>query len=58
MHFVRNGCQLPDWLPYTAETPNVRLLHLKDQMVKGPDQDRYAAWAGRDVGPGLTTTLG
>ncbi|MGP3791512.1 carboxylesterase/lipase family protein [Pseudomonas sp. B392_1p] len=58
IHFVRNGCALPDWLPYAADTPNVRRFNLTDEMVSGPDHERYAAWAGRDVGPGLTTTLG
>lgn len=58
IHFVRNGRPLSDWPAYTAETPNVRLLNLTDQIAVGPDPDRYAAWAGRDVGPGFTKIFG
>lgn len=57
IHFVQNGCPLPDWLPYTADKPNVRLFNLTDEIVSGPDHERYTAWAGCDVGPGFKTAL-
>ena len=53
-HFTRHGRPESDWPAYTAQTRQVRLFNLEDQMVGDPDAERFRAWGGRDVGPGLS----
>lgn len=58
VNFVRWGCPLPDWPGYTREAQHVRIFDLAEAVVSKPEPDRYAAWAGRDVGPGLAGSVG
>lgn len=52
-HFVRHGEPGDGWSAYTAQDRKVRIYDLADRMVDNPDAERFAAWAGRDVEPGL-----
>ena len=52
-HFVRHGTPGKDWPAYTPEHRMVRLYNLEDGLAENPDAERFAAWAGRDVSPGV-----
>lgn len=52
-HFVWHGEPGDGWSAYTAQDRKVRIYDLADRMVDNPDAERFAAWAGRDVEPGL-----
>ena len=54
-HFVRHGAAEPDWPAYTVDRPAVKIFDLTDRVDIDPDGDRWRAWAGADVGAGLTT---
>ena len=53
-HFTRHGRPQPDWPAYSHDARDVRLFNLKDSNAANPDADRFAAWDGQDVRPGLT----
>ncbi|NML05758.1 carboxylesterase family protein [Sphingomonas sp. G-3-2-10] len=52
--FVRDGSPGPVWPAYRAGERSVMIFNLEDRIEADPDADRFAAWAGRDAGPGLT----
>jgi para-nitrobenzyl esterase len=52
-HFVRHGRPLADWPAYAADDRKVRIYGLSDSLVADPEAERFAAWAGRDVSPGV-----
>lgn len=52
-HFVRHGEPGDDWPAYTKQGRKVRIYDLADRTVDNPDPERFAAWAGRDIAPGL-----
>lgn len=52
-HFTNHGRPQADWPAYTPQSRQVRILDLKDRIEADPDPERTAAWAGKDVGPGL-----
>ncbi|MDG2515558.1 carboxylesterase family protein [Sphingobium yanoikuyae] len=54
-HFVRHGAPEPDWPAYHVDRPAVKIFDLADRVAVDPDGDRWRAWAGADVGAGLTT---
>ena len=55
-HFTRHGRPEPDWPAYTPQTRQVRLFGLEDRVVGDPDAERFRAWGGQDVGPGMSAT--
>ncbi|CAN7339571.1 carboxylesterase family protein [Phenylobacterium sp. LjRoot219] len=52
-HFTRHGRPQTDWPAYTADARQVRIFDLDDRILADPEPHRFAAWAGKDVGPGL-----
>lgn len=56
-HFVRHGAAGPDWPAYTPEQRRVRIYNLADSLADDPEANRVAAWAGRDVSPGVARDL-
>lgn len=52
-HFVHNSAAPEDWPDYTRETRKVRIYNLIDRLDEDPESARVAAWAGRDVSPGV-----
>ncbi len=51
--FARDHAPGDDWPAYRPEAPAVRLYNLADRLVDNPEGHRFAAWAGRDVTPGV-----
>lgn len=52
-HFVREGAAPSDWPRYEAETRRVKVYDREDRIETAPEAARVAAWAGRDVSPGV-----
>lgn len=52
-HFVKHGDPGDGWPRYEAAGRKVRIYNFEDRIEPDPDAQRYAAWAGRDVQPGL-----
>lgn len=52
-HFVREGAAPADWPRYDAATRQVKVYNREDRIEAGPEAARVAAWAGRDVSPGV-----
>lgn len=52
-HFVRDGTAPADWPRYESETRRVKVYDRVDWIEVGPEAARVAAWAGRDVSPGV-----
>lgn len=52
-HFVREGAAPADWPRYERETRRVKIYDRADDIADHPEPVRVAAWAGRDVSPGL-----
>lgn len=52
-HFVREGAAPADWPRYESETRKVKVYDLADRIEDDPEAERVAAWAGRDVSPGV-----
>jgi para-nitrobenzyl esterase len=53
-HFVRHGTPAAGWPAYRPEERPVMIFDLDDRVEANPDAERFAAWAGRDAGPGIT----
>lgn len=51
--FVRDHAPGGEWQPYTPHTRQVKLYALVDRFEDNPEAERFAAWAGSDVSPGL-----
>ena len=51
--FVRTGAPGADWPRYSPDARPVKVFDLADRVVPDLEGERFAAWAGRDVGPGL-----
>lgn len=51
--FVREGAPGADWPSYSAQGRKVRIYDLADSLADDPEVERVAAWAGRDVSPGV-----
>ena len=51
--FVRTGAPGADWPRYAPDARPVMVFDLADRVVSDLEGERFAAWAGRDVGPGL-----
>jgi para-nitrobenzyl esterase len=52
-HFVRHGTPGADWPAYEPTGRKVRVYDLADRLVDNPDAERFHAWGGRDVTPGV-----
>lgn len=52
-HFVRHGTPAADWEAYATPSRKVRIYNLADSFAANPDAERFAAWEGRDVSPGV-----
>lgn len=52
-HFIRTGQAGPDWPAYLPHEKQVKVFSLDDRLETDPQAERFAAWAGNDVGPGL-----
>lgn len=52
-HFVREGAAPADWPRYDAATRRVKVYDRDDRIEDHPEAARVAAWAGRDVSPGV-----
>lgn len=52
-HFVREGAAPADWPRYGAATRRVKVYNREDRIEMAPEAARVAAWAGRDVSPGV-----
>jgi para-nitrobenzyl esterase len=52
-HFVRHGTPGPGWPAYSPEARPVMIFDLDDRIEANPHAERFTAWAGRDVGPGI-----
>ena len=52
-HFVRHHTPGEDWPAYEPGTAKVRIYNLADRVEDNPEAERFAAWAGRDVTPGV-----
>jgi para-nitrobenzyl esterase len=52
-HFVRHGSPGADWPAYRAVTRTTRIYDLADRLENDPEAERFAAWGGRDVTPGV-----
>jgi para-nitrobenzyl esterase len=53
-HFVRTGKAGADWPAYRPSDAHVKIFNLEDRIESDPEAIRFAAWAGKDVGPGLS----
>lgn len=51
--FARHHSPGEGWPAYRPDAPMVRLYNLADRLVEDPEGQRFAAWAGRDVTPGV-----
>jgi len=51
--FVRTGALGADWPAYTPQTRKVQVYNLRDELADNPEAERFTAWAGRDVSPGV-----
>lgn len=51
--FVKTGTPGADWPAYDAQDRRVRIYDYADRIEANPEAERYAAWAGADVQPGL-----
>lgn len=49
--FVRDHAL--DWPAYAAQTRTVKIYDLADRFEDDPEAARFAAWAGKDVSPGV-----
>jgi para-nitrobenzyl esterase len=52
-HFVRHGAPGADWPAYEPGKRTVRIYDLADRLEDNPEAERFDAWGGRDVTPGL-----
>lgn len=52
-HFVRHHTPPTTWPAYSAEQRSVHVYNLADRVEENPEVERFTAWAGRDVSPGL-----
>ncbi len=52
-HFVRTGTTGPGWPAYRHDDKQVKIFNLDDDIEADPQAARFAAWAGRDAGPGM-----
>ncbi len=52
--FVNHGRPGPEWPAFTPEHRSTMIFGLESTVEDDPDGDRRTAWAGRDVGPGIT----
>lgn len=52
-HFAHHHAPGDDWPRYTPEVRAVRIYGLDDALVRDPEGERFAAWAGCDVTPGV-----
>lgn len=52
-NFVKTGNPGADWPRYDQPDRKVRIYNLEDRIEPNPEAARHAAWAGRDVAPGL-----
>lgn len=52
-HFVRTGKAAPDWPAYSDDDRQVKIFNYSDRVEVDPEAARFAAWAGKDAGPGL-----
>jgi para-nitrobenzyl esterase len=52
-HFVRHLTPGPGWPAYASPERPVMVFDLEDRVVNDLEGQRFAAWAGRDVGPGI-----
>ncbi|MBJ7443080.1 MAG: carboxylesterase/lipase family protein [Sphingobium sp.] len=53
-HFVRHGRPEAAWPVYDESQGQVMIFNLADRVEAQPEVDRWRAWAGRDVGVGLS----
>lgn len=53
-HFVHHGRPEAAWPAYDESQGQVMVFNLSDQVEARPEADRWRAWAGQDVGVGLT----
>jgi para-nitrobenzyl esterase len=53
-HFVRHLTPGPGWPSYAQDGRPVMVFDLEDRVVNDLEGQRFAAWAGRDVGPGIS----
>jgi para-nitrobenzyl esterase len=52
-HFVRHATPGADWPAYEPTSRKVRIYDLADRIEDNPEAERFAAWGGRDVTPGV-----
>lgn len=52
-HFVRHHTPAADWPAYKPGKGAVRIYNLADRIEDNPEAERFVAWAGRDVSPGV-----
>ena len=52
-HFVRHLKPAPGWPAYAPEERPVMIFNLEDRIENDPESQRFAAWGGRDVMPGV-----
>jgi para-nitrobenzyl esterase len=52
-HFVRHGHVADGWPSYRPEQRPVKVFDLADHVEPALEEERWLAWAGRDVGAGL-----
>jgi len=53
--FITHGRPGEDWPAFSADRRSTVLFNLDDRVVDDPESARRQAWAGEDVGPGITT---
>nr|WP_254798808.1 carboxylesterase family protein [Sphingobium sp. AS12] len=53
-HFVRHGRPEAAWPAYDASQGQMMIFNLADRVETRPEAARWQAWAGHDVGVGLT----
>jgi para-nitrobenzyl esterase len=52
-HFAHHHAPGGDWPAYAPGEGAVRIYNLADRIEKNPEAERFAAWGGRDVSPGV-----
>ncbi|MCJ8156119.1 carboxylesterase/lipase family protein [Sphingomonas sp. LaA6.9] len=52
-HFVRHGAPGAGWPAYAPERRPVMIFNFEDRIEADPEAARFAAWGGRDAGPGI-----
>ncbi len=52
-HFIHHGAPDAGWPAHAPTVWPVKVFDLADRVEANPQAERVAAWAGRDVGPGL-----